>query len=109
MIGLVRDTMPYVLCKLVIGEFSTWTDFCDAVKKVDDRELKMALEEETRFTKLERENLDLHQKVEMRAPPMPPLSPMSNITHQMGSFNLSQSTPTTTPQAAPMQNPFQGS
>ena len=39
--------MPYVLCKLVVGEFSTWMDFCDVVKKVDDRELKMALEEET--------------------------------------------------------------
>ena len=69
----------------------------------------MALEEETRFTKLERENFDLHRKVEMCAPPMPPLSPMSNITHQMGSFNLSQSTPTATPQAALMQNLFQGS
>ena len=86
LIGPVQDTMPYILHKLVIGEFSAWTDFCDAVKKVDDRELKMALEEETRFTKLKRENLDLHQKVEMHAPPM---SPMSNIARQMGSFNLS--------------------
>ena len=47
LIGPVRDTMPYVLRKLVIGEFLTWTDFCDSVKKVDDRELKMALEEKT--------------------------------------------------------------
>ena len=109
LIGPVRDTMPYVLRKLVVGEFSTWTDFCDAVKKVDDRELKMALEEETQFTKLERENLDLRRKVETRAPQMPPMSPMSNIARQMGSFNLSRSTLTATLQAAPMQNPFQGS
>ena len=109
LIGLVQDMMPYVLHKLVVGEFSAWTDFCDVVKRVDNRELKLALEEETQFTKLKRENLDLHQKVEMHAPPMPPLSPMLNIAHQMGSFNLNQSTSTATPQAALMQNLFQGS
>lgn len=107
LIGPIRDMIPYVLWKLVVGKFSTWADFCDAVKKVDDRELKVAVEEETRFTNLERENLNLCRKVKIHAPPMPPMLPMSSIACQMGLF--SQSTPTVTPQATVLQNPFQGS
>lgn len=86
LIGPVRDMMPFVLFKLVVGEFLTWADFCNAAKKVNNRELKMAVEEEMRFSKLERENQDLCHKVETRAPP---LLPMSSIARQMSSFNLS--------------------
>lgn len=105
LIGPIRDMMPFVLRKLVVGEFSTWPDFCDAVRKVDDRELRMAMEEETRFTNLERENQDLRRKVETRAPPP---SPMSSIARQMGSFTLGRPTLPMTPQTQPLQNPFQG-
>lgn len=49
LVAETRDKMPAVLRKLVSAEHSTWTSFCDAVRKVSLTALREAIEFEARL------------------------------------------------------------
>ena len=114
LISVVRDGMPEVMKKLVKGEFDTWMEFCDAVKKVSVDEIDSALTEEKCLRSMEDESRSLRAllaRSTQRPPPPLPATPTTQLASSFASFSVARGAPATTTPAAPSRpnvNPFQG-
>jgi hypothetical protein len=90
----VRDELPDIIRQKVKETYSTWTEFCTAIKGVEMAHIRDGVKKHQK-EKEERERTEaaiaslqrLHQQ-QQRRPPAAPVSPMSNVSQALQSTTL---------------------
>ncbi|KAJ7060417.1 hypothetical protein C8F01DRAFT_1084159 [Mycena amicta] len=89
MIHGIREAMPPVMQKLVVGTFKTYKAFCDAVKAVDEDALATAVNDEKRLDNVENETRRLREAMSRRIPD----SPTAPLRAAFGNFGVGRGIP----------------
>ncbi|KAJ6492931.1 hypothetical protein C8R47DRAFT_1070423 [Mycena vitilis] len=105
LISSVREGMPEMMQKLLKGTFATWPAFCDAVKAIDEDEIRLALANEKRIQQTEDEVRRL--RTEVRSGGSVQGSPTAPLRAAFGNFTVGRGgTPQRPPAAANHADPF---
>jgi len=120
----VRDELPEIIRQKVKETYTTWDDFCAAIKDIDTSHIRDGVRKHQK-EKEEKERVESmiaslrqaqQQQQRRQPPPAVPLSPMSNASNAMQSMNIrnTRTVPATTTNAAPRvttanTNPFANS
>ena len=117
----VRDELPEIIRQKVKETYTTWNDFCTAIKEIDTSHIRDGVKKYQK-EKEEKERVESmiaslrhtqQQQQRRQVPPTAPLSPMSSASNAMQSMAIGtqRTTPATTsnvtqPAAPTNSNPF---